>query len=211
MSARRLLQWLPVMAMLASAGVAVGGEGVVAIQTAEPSCRTADTTIYEPCDNGTATDNRSGLVWLANANCFGQLSLPDAIDAVAGLADLPAGACGPGVDEDGCDCGLSDGSSAGEWRLPTIAEWHAMIEGAAAAGCSPTLRNDFDSACWIDGCYELDLCSFYDVQAARYWSSSPDLLTASNFGAWWVDLNDGSDGQDQSHTLFYVWPVRGGQ
>ena len=49
---------------------AQAGDGVVALQTADPSCRglpfQAD-YIYVGCGNGTVTDNRTGLVWLVNA------------------------------------------------------------------------------------------------------------------------------------------------
>ena len=41
------------------------------------------------------------------------------------------------------DCGLTDGSSPGDWRLPTKAEWDATMAHVAALGChSPALTND---------------------------------------------------------------------
>jgi hypothetical protein len=58
--------------------------------------------------NGTLTDTSTGLVWLQNANCFGQQTWTQAMSSVASLA---SGACG-----------LMDRSTAGQWRLPTTQE-----------------------------------------------------------------------------------------
>ena len=62
----------------------------------------------------TVTDNRTGLVWLENADCLGAVDWFTAKEVVAGLSDLQ------GSDPD--DCGLSDDSSPGEWRLPLLGE-----------------------------------------------------------------------------------------
>ena len=71
---------------------------------------------YRYTDNGdgTVTDNRSGLIWLKNANCFGEQNWKTAKQSAANLAHG--------------QCGLRDGSRAGMWRLPTIEEWKAMID-----------------------------------------------------------------------------------
>jgi hypothetical protein len=66
---------------------------------------------YVDCGNGTVTDTVTGLVWLKNANCFGEQTYAAASQAAAGL--------GAG------QCGLTDGSSPGDWRLPTLVEWQA--------------------------------------------------------------------------------------
>ncbi|MDH5423308.1 MAG: DUF1566 domain-containing protein, partial [Acidimicrobiia bacterium] len=104
-----------------------GGDGVVALQTADASCRTTTTPPprYVDCGNGTVTDNKTGLVWLKNANCIGRAGAGTgtpvgrvgwytAMGFVAGLSDLPAT-----TGANSQDCGLSDGSSPGEWRLPS--------------------------------------------------------------------------------------------
>ena len=77
---------------------------------------------YVNCGNGTVTDTVTGLIWLQNANCFSEI-YSAANQAAAGLA---AG-----------QCGLTDGSSAGDWRLPTKAEWQATIARAVGLACSP--------------------------------------------------------------------------
>jgi hypothetical protein len=59
-------------------------------------------------DNGNGTVTVNGLVWLKNADCFGKVLYGSAQSAVAGLASG--------------QCGLTDGSTPGQWRLPSIAE-----------------------------------------------------------------------------------------
>jgi hypothetical protein len=63
--------------------------------------------------NGTVTDNTTGLVWLKNASCFGDMNWYDAMSTAASLASGT--------------CGLSDGSKAGDWRLPTYSEWESFF------------------------------------------------------------------------------------
>ena len=155
--------------------------------------------IYRPCDNGTVTDNRTGLVWLANANCIGAVDWHTAMKFVAGLADLPAGSA--------ADCGLSDGSSPGEWRLPSKGEWLAMTEDAT--GCNPAITNDIASGCWIEGC-PASLCSFHGIQSSWYWSSST-VNQGDLAEAWTAYLVDGQVYNNAKSSLSYVWPVRGGQ
>jgi hypothetical protein len=58
--------------------------------------------------DGTITDNLTGLVWLAQADCLGKVEWLDALAAANALAEG--------------QCGLTDGSEAGDWRLPNILE-----------------------------------------------------------------------------------------
>ncbi|MGV7224557.1 MAG: DUF1566 domain-containing protein [Nitrospinales bacterium] len=64
--------------------------------------------------DGTVTDNLTGLIWLKNANCFGGQNWKEAIDASNNLANG--------------QCGLSDGSVPGDWRLPNFRELHSVID-----------------------------------------------------------------------------------
>ena len=185
---------------------------VVALQTADPSCRDDSGNIYVDCGNGTVTDNRTGLVWLKNANCLsgivgsGPVDWQTAMEFVAGLSDIPATSAAAAH-----DCGLSDGSSPGEWRLPSIAEWEAMIADAlGVAGdpdCTldpPTITNDSGQQCWADG-----PSSFTVVSQSFYWSSTPYVFNTSN--AWDVHLFNGSILFLSKANPDRVWPVRGGQ
>ena len=200
-------------AILTFVGVAHAGDGVVALQTADPSCPDGSGNIYVDCDNGTVTDNRTGLVWLKNAHCLDLLDWSTAMEYVDGLADLDDGFC---ANEDQtaaeCDCGLSDGSSPGEWRLPSGAEWQAMVADAVGLGCSPTITSNNPAGitpCWTAGCSNVGLCAFSDVQSDFYWSASPSLTISSL--AWGVALHVGDIGQINKGNTQPVWPVRGGQ
>jgi len=70
--------------------------------------------------DGTVTDKLTGLIWLKNTNCFGMLDWESAKLAVNRLKD---GDCGPDP-----ALMLSDGSLAGDWRLPTMSELCALID-----------------------------------------------------------------------------------
>ncbi len=184
------------------------GDGVVALQAADPSCPDDSGNIYVDCGNGTVTDNRTGLVWLQDASCYGVAEWAEGLTLVANLSDIPDGSAAAAD-----DCGLSDGSSPGEWRLPTAAEWEAMIGDAlglsgdpdcTGAINAPTITNDSGTGCWKDG-----PSSFIDIAASGYWSSTTD--SASLTQAWSVALLAGSLQTFFKTSAGYIWPVRGGQ
>ena len=79
-----------------------------------PPSPTPSSYRYTDNGNGTVTDNRSELIWLKNANCFEQQNWEPAMQNAANLANE--------------QCGLSDGSTSGMWRLPTKDEWEAMVD-----------------------------------------------------------------------------------
>ena len=82
-------------------------------------------------------------------------------------------------------CGLTDNSTAGQWRLPNINELHSL--GPTWPPATP----------------------FIGVQSSWYWSSST-YATSTNF-AWYVYLSDGNVDNYNKANHSYVWPVRGGQ
>lgn len=208
MRSRRLA--LTLAAVLAAPLPGVAGDGVVALQTADPACPDDSGDRYVDCGNGTVTDNDTGLVWLANADCFGTQDWHEAMEIVAGLADLPdAEVCGV-LTADECDCGLSDGSSPGEWRLATIGEWKAMVQHADdVLGCDPTISNDQGDACWDQTCVDADDCSFYGVVSSFFWASS--TVAHDPLKAWEVSLGHGGVAGTGKAAALCVWPVRGGQ
>jgi len=65
-------------------------------------------------NDGTVTDTLTGLVWLKNAGCFGASNWSDAL---ASASQLASGSCG-----------LSDGSTAGQWRMPNVGELESLID-----------------------------------------------------------------------------------
>jgi len=115
--------------------------------------------------NGALFDNNTGLVWLQNANCFGQKSWADARSSVASLKSG--------------SCGLTDGSIAGKWRLPTKAELVAKQKNQEG---------------------------FNSIQASWYWSDSTNDLNTTT--AWVVGMKDLFVGFDSKSNGYYVWPVR---
>ncbi|MDK9717627.1 MAG: DUF1566 domain-containing protein [Trichlorobacter sp.] len=74
----------------------------------------AGTAFAELKDNndGTLIDTTQRLVWLKQADCFGKVSFFDAQNKPYGLAS--------GM------CGLSDKSTAGQWRLPNEIELRSL-------------------------------------------------------------------------------------
>lgn len=131
--------------------------------------------------NGTITDNLTKLVWLKDANAFGQLTWVDAMAACAGVASG--------------QYGLSDGSTAGQWRLPN----HRELSSLTSTGfTNPALCNTIGDARWTSG------TPFLSVQSSKYWSSASYTLA----NAWTVGFMSGDQGADPKTTVFYVWPIR---
>ncbi len=148
---------------------------------------------YVDCGNGTVMDTVTGLIWLKKANCFGQMYYGEANNAAAGLKDG--------------DCGLGDGSTPGDWRLPTRAEWEATVERAVALICTnPSLTDTAGT-----GCFSAGPQPFTGVQSDFYWSSATDADYPGL--AWGVILGNGDMGSNHKTGgyTYYVWPVRGGQ
>jgi hypothetical protein len=117
-------------------------------------------------DNGTVTIN--GLVWLKDAGCLGWENWDSAMSRPKSLAHG--------------QCGLTDNSKAGDWRLPTVEE----------------LRDVYP----YKG-------QFMAVQAGDYWSSSTFAVNAAD--AWIVHMSNGNVSRGLKDGGSYVLPVRGGQ
>jgi len=125
--------------------------------------------------NGTVTDNLTGLVWLRNANCFGLQSWTSALTSVKNLSDGT--------------CGLTDGSKAGEWRLPAINELESLVD---LQNANPPLPGGHP---------------FTSVQVADYWSST--TCACETAYSWYVYMRDGYVGKHQEKaTEQYLWAVR---
>ncbi len=133
--------------------------------------------------NGTVTDQRTGLIWLKNANCFGEQGWQTAMQSAAKLAHG--------------QCGLRDGSKAGMWRLPTKEEWEAMIDKKYSG---PALSNAAGTGKWREG------DAFSGVRPSYYWLSTPYADVAS--GAWLVNLSYGDVNTYDKPGTNDVWPVR---
>jgi hypothetical protein len=142
--------------------------------------------------NGTVTDNLTGLIWLKLADCFGQQTWVNALNAANTLAS--------GI------CLLTDGSLAGDWRLPNIKELQSLIDFGFF---EPALSNAAGTGEWTEG------NAFSDVQSAPYWSSTtPGGVGGGEALAWFVTLFTGVTdvlNKAEISNSSYVWPVRGGE
>jgi PKD repeat protein len=160
-----------------------------------PVEKTRQTTSYAPGDDGayqkgvqwpsprwtnngdgTITDNLTGLIWLRSANCFGQRTWDQALYDCNTLS------------ADGT-CGLTDGSSAGEWRLPSIKELLSIIDYHAF---NPPISDN----------------PFINVQPNQYWSST--TYASYTDDAWFASMSEGYIYYGSKSDHLYVWPVRGG-
>ena len=125
--------------------------------------------------DGTVQDNLTGLIWLKNADCFGSRTWHEALSDSNGLSN----------DE----CGLTDGSNAGDWRLPNRFELESLLD-----------LNNWMPAIVLPSPFQL-------VQWYPYWTST---TRAGTDYAWCINFDTGGiDATPRSH-YWHVWPVRGG-
>ena len=132
--------------------------------------------------DGTVTDNLTGLIWLKDADC--------SIFHAPRTWDYTLTVLIPQL-EDGY-CGLTDGSSPGDWRLPNYRELFSIMDAKNFNQALPTGH------------------PFTNVQSEFYWTSTThaDIDDA----AWYVYLGDGRVSY-HNKTVYshFLWPVRGGQ
>jgi hypothetical protein len=142
------------------------------------------------------TDTVTGLIWLKQADCLPLVSLWATANMAA--SQLKSG-----------DCGLSDHSSPGDWRLPTREEWDATIALARELNCTfsfgqaPSLTNTAGTAC-----YSVGPQPFSGVNG-HYWSSSS--FAPNPRSAWAAALDEGDVGADDKTFGRGTWPVRSGR
>ena len=126
--------------------------------------------------NGTVRDNNTGLTWLKNANCFGEMYYSDAMTRVESIKNG--------------ECDLFDRSDAGDWRMPTIAEWKVFIDKNYTC---PVLCNSDGRGQWSES------DPFNHVESEGYWSSSKHWSINMHNGSIWVT--------NKAVSTHYVWPV----
>ena len=155
-------------------------DGATKRGVASPTPRFSDNS------NGTVTDNLTGLIWLKNANCTETVGgkTPSSsglfwIDALTWSNNLASG-----------KCGLTDSSSAGQWRLPNINELESLVDAEKYSPALPTGHP-------------------FTAVSSDYWSSTKGNYFGGN--AWSVSLYTGYLNNSNSENSYYVWPVRSGQ
>ena len=129
-------------------------------------------------NDGTVTDRLTGLIWLRNANLFGEVPWEQALINAKTLAS------GFG--------GLTDGSSAGDWRLPNVNEFQSILNLNNSSG--PAIAPDHP---------------FSNLHPSNYWTSTSVAL-APPLG-WFVALAVGPPVFDLKMNAMRMWPVRGGE
>jgi quinol monooxygenase YgiN len=127
--------------------------------------------------NGTVTDNLTGLIWLKDADAFGERAWADALAKANGLQNG--------------DCGLSDDSNEGDWRLPNTLELLSLLDLSNTSG--PPLPRGHP---------------FRNVVGGNYWSST--TVAAATALGWYVAMAVGCHVFDLKGNRMHVWPVRGG-
>ena len=191
----RMPRWLFVWGWVLAA--IVGGALAAASASDSPAPvkeATAVSARFTRNGDGTVTDNRTGLIWLQDASCAdlprtdrsGRAYGTTAIAAAADLADSI--------------CGLTDGSRAGDWRLPSRAELISLLDLRFS---DPALPNGAGAQKWATD------DPFSDVESTYYWSSTP--LASDPLFVWCVDLADGVVFYAYEVNYYYLWPVRGGR
>jgi hypothetical protein len=151
---------------------ATGDDGDLEPGVAWPGTRFTDNS------DGTVTDNLTGLIWLKDADAGdGAETWANALSICNSLANGQQG--------------LIDGSSAGDWRLPTVQELQSLIDY---------------------GRYNVALPSghpFTGEESSYYWSSTTHADVTDL--AWGVNLLNGYVLNGDKANSMYLWPVRGGE
>ncbi|NVN91050.1 MAG: DUF1566 domain-containing protein [Desulfuromonadales bacterium] len=125
--------------------------------------------VFIDMGDGTVVDTVSHTRWLKNANCFEKKDWFTAYYSSVGNLASP-------------QCGLRDGSVAGDWSLPTLMQLKSVYTDA--------------------GSYAALSQFFGNVMQDMYWASTPDS-TWKDF----VNMKDGTSGVGYNNNNFYVWPI----
>ncbi|XHS78210.1 DUF1566 domain-containing protein [Burkholderiaceae bacterium UC74_6] len=136
------------------ASYAAGDDGALKKGVAGPAQRFVDN------QDGTVTDQLTGLVWLRTAGCFAPTQWAGAVAQVNALASG--------------SCGLTDGSKAGDWRMPNVVEFESVLSVATSSPALPAGH------------------PFTQVSMGIYWTSTSYYggLTGSP-NAWAMRMSDG--------------------
>jgi len=178
-------------------------------------------------DDGTVTDNLTGLIWLRDARCFPDMPWEDALHLASTLQD--------GM------CGLGDGSAKGDWRLPNVREMQSLIRygadvftlftgghtiavpdtsgtgvyrswGPLGAFINLSAHFFWTSTSYVDGGLPIDMhyLTYGSPTYRTLYRYTGGMRDPDNCTAWIVDTQDGSVfGADEGKEEDWgVWPVR---
>jgi hypothetical protein len=147
------------------------------------SCASVDRFI----DNrdGTVNDCRTGRIWLKNANCYGMANWDNARAIAAGL--------------NSGECGLSDGSVAGDWHV-------AFTDQLQEIGTDPPTTWDWWSptVAWT-----IPDLPFVSVMTGNYWGGGYPMCDLNYpCTSTYVSMFNGYTYETQIYNVQYFWPVR---
>ena len=162
----------PVLKTGQTTSYATGDDGDYQTGVLVPNPRFTDNS------DGTVTDNLTGLTWLKDASCLGQQNWANALAAANTLTDGNVA------------CGLSDGSVAGDWRLPNRNELGSLVDLGTFSPALPAGN------------------PFLNFVASNYWSSTTVAIVPSF--AWEVSFISGLDSFNNKLNVIFVTAVRGG-
>ncbi|GFO67061.1 hypothetical protein GMLC_06400 [Geomonas limicola] len=143
--------------------------------------------------NGTVTDNLTGLIWLKDAVCAAiNPPPPNPSQGLQGGWNWTAALVAAKGLQSG-KCGLSDGSVAGTWRVPNVNEFESLMDLSQANPPLPA-NHPFTNL---------------PYPWPIYWTST---ITADYFpgiNAIGADMYTGTIQGDDKANLKYIWPVKG--
>ncbi len=149
---------------------AAGADGHLRMGVTWPTPRFIDN------NNGTVTDRLTGLIWLKNAYDIPK-NWQESLSAAAAVADG--------------NHSLTDGSKAGDWRMPNIRELQSLVDYSAVNPALPAVN------------------PFVMVLYDNYWSSTTSASGATN--CWGVNFSTGDLSTLNKSIPYYLWCVRGGK
>jgi len=154
-------------------------------------------------NDGTVTDNLTGLMWLKDANCItswypgfdngntpgdGRVGWQLALDFVLGINDGSYANCG-------------GNPPYNDWRLPNLRELQSLIHYGFSYPALP---------CTAGPCHSQGGDPFNNLLFDHYWSSTTLAFDDTDM-AWVVDMGTGNLFYDLKGGSHFVWPVRGGR
>lgn len=151
--------------------------------------------------DGTVTDQRTGLIWLKNANCKSEMTWEEARQWANELSHGT--------------CGLTDSSTAGQWRVPRLEELRSLVDTGEVDPALPYGHPFNDVQTSFFGYWTSDT-DFYAGPQAIINNPYQKLGLGSNpnkFHAWTIWMKNGAEDYTMkgNRSNVYVLPVRGGK
>jgi len=154
-----------------------GQDGEYQMGTAWPNPRFTDN------GDGTVTDNLTNIVWMKQADCFDSKDWPGTLSDCNELTTS--------------SCGLTDGSGAGDWRLPNVKQLLSLLHYGFQA---PSLPNTIGTGQGSEG------DPFIGVQGQYFFSSTSHAGSIN--AAWSVRISTGFTEIRLKSSSGWAWCVR---